>query len=116
MIVTLYGLIGKKESGVKRSCLHILIQLLSNLSGAYGLINDVAEEHGIKSQISPYSTILQMLSHKSIELKDYSLRFLNQMLEKCPDQAESCKFLAKLENMGVYQECKSISLIPDEDL
>jgi len=38
-----------------------------------------------------------------------TLTFLNWMLFKCPNDKKLCKFLARLENLGIYDELRTLA-------
>jgi hypothetical protein len=44
-----------------------------------------------------------------IELKVGVLTLINWMMFKCPSEKKLCKFLARLENMGVYDDLRSLA-------
>lgn len=44
-----------------------------------------------------------------VELKVKILTFINWMIFKCPNEKKLCKFLARLENLGMYDELRDLA-------
>ena len=49
------------------------------------------------------------MSINDLELRMNVLTLLNWLLFKCPTEKKRCKFLARLENMGVYDDLRSLA-------
>ena len=49
------------------------------------------------------------MSISDVDLKVKILTFINWMIFKCPSEKKLCKLLARLENLGIYDELRDLA-------
>jgi len=94
---------------VRKLVVTIFIGVCKCMKGAFDCINRAAVNVARRASQSPYSTLLSCLAASDLELKIGVLTLVNWMLFKCPSEKKLCKFLARLENMGVYDDLRALS-------
>jgi hypothetical protein len=63
---------------------------------------------------SPFTELVCSLSTKwELESRLTSLMLINAMIIKCPNEKKLASFLARLENIGLYDELRILSNIKD---
>jgi hypothetical protein len=79
------------------------------MKGSFECINKAAITTARRQNQSPFSTLTGCLTINDLELRIQVLTLINWMLFKCPSEKKLCKFLARLENMGVYDDLRSLA-------
>jgi len=61
---------------------------------------------------SPFTELIYSLNKKwEVELRYLALQLINCLIVKCPSDKKLSQFLARLENIGLYDELRSLSEI-----
>lgn len=94
---------------VKKLVVGIFVGLCKCMKDAFDCINKAAVNTARRANQSPYNTLLACLSLNDLELKIGVLTLINWILFKCPSEKKLCKFLARLENMGVYDDLRALA-------
>jgi hypothetical protein len=79
------------------------------MKGSFDVLNKAAVNSGRKANQSPYVTLLACLGINEIELRVKVLTLINWLLFKCSSDKKLCKFLARLENMGFYDDLRALA-------
>ena len=79
------------------------------MKNAYTYLNRAAVNTARRSSQSPYSTLLGCFSVPDLELRVQVLTLINWMLFKCPTEKKLCKFLSRMENMGIYDDLRALA-------
>lgn len=87
---------------MKKYTIGILCSLLRYMNGSFNMINKAAKNNAFSRNRSPYSSVVDALMLNEPDLKQNVLTFVNWMIFKCPSEKKMCKFLARLENLGLY--------------
>jgi hypothetical protein len=93
---------------VKIQALGFLFVICKYMPESFDYINIAAKNNAIKYGKTPFSNIIDSLSVNDLELKVNALTFINWMLFKCPTEKKMKKFLARLENLGLFEECQKL--------
>lgn len=94
---------------VRKIVVSIFIGLCKCMKGAFDFINKAAVNSARRSNNSPYSTLMACLAVTDLEMRIGVLTLINWLLFKCPSDKKNCKFLARLENMGVYDDLRALA-------
>lgn len=86
------------------------------MKGAFESVNKAAITTARSSNQSPFSQLTACLAVNDLELRISTLTLLNWLLFKCPNEKKLCKFLARLENMGVYDELRALAKEKNPDI
>jgi len=76
------------------------------MNTAYDNITKAAINNGRKNNRSPFILLITSMQTNDIELKIAILTLINWMFFKCPSEKKLCKFQARLENLGIYDELR----------
>ena len=79
------------------------------MQGAFDNINKAAINNSRRNNKSPYSVFLNALGYNDLDLKINVLTLINWMIFKCPSEKKLCKYLARLENIGIYDELRALA-------
>ena len=79
------------------------------MKGAYTYINKAAINTARRLNQSPYANILNALSTSDIEMKISILTLINWLIFKCPSEQKMAKFLARMENLGIYDDLRALA-------
>jgi hypothetical protein len=94
---------------VKKLVVSIFVGLCKCMKGAFDCINRAAVNTARRANQSPYATLIACLTLSDLELRINVLTLINWILFKCPSEKKLCKFLARLENMGVYDDLRALA-------
>ena len=100
---------GMNQYEVKKLVVNIFIGLCKCMKGSFECINKAAIITAKRANQSPYASLLACLSLNDLELRIGVLTLINWLLFKCTSNNKLCKFLARLENMGVYDDLRALS-------
>eukprot|EP00347_Sterkiella_histriomuscorum_P022668 403337606 len=112
LFTKLYEIIGNQQQNnvdIKKQTLGILIGLCKCMKGAFQCINKAAINCARRANQSPYATLLNSLSINDLELKINILTLINWLLFKCPSEQKMCKFLSRMENLGIYDDLRALA-------
>ena len=109
LFAKLYDILNISNTEVKKQALGILIGLCKCMRGAYDCINKAAINTARSKNQSPYANLLNSLAINDIDLKISILTVINWMLFKCPSEKKMCKFLSRMENLGIYDDLRSLA-------
>lgn len=102
--------IGPQQYEVRTLVVSIFIGLCKFMKNAFTYLNRSAVNTARRSSNSPYSTLLACFSVTTdLELRVQVLTLINWMLFKCPTEKKLCKFLSRLENMGIYDDLRALA-------
>ena len=87
--------------------LKIMINFLKNMDGGFTLVNHAAKISGESFQKSPYSKVVEQMTDPNFTKP--ILTFFNLMIFKATQESELFKFLACLENQGVFDKCRVLA-------
>jgi len=108
--VQLYDLVAHSEAEVRKQALHVFCGLAKAMEGAFTIIDRADVNNARRGNRSPYQKIVECLSNygpqEDMDLKVVTLTLLNWMIVKCPSEKKLCKFLSRLENLGIYDELR----------
>jgi hypothetical protein len=79
------------------------------MKGSFQCINKAAINTARRVNQSPYASLLNSLSINDIELKVNILTLINWLLFKCPSESKMCKFIARMENLGIYDDLRALA-------
>jgi hypothetical protein len=79
------------------------------MKGAFDCINRSAVNTARRTNSSPYSSLISCLALNDLDLKIGVLTLINWLLFKSPSEKKLCKFLSRLENMGVYDDLRALA-------
>ena len=79
------------------------------MTEGFDAINRTIVNMAKKFNSSPYVIILQGITFDDIDLKISIISFLNWMIFSCPSQKKLVKFLARLENLGIYDDLRELA-------
>lgn len=94
---------------VRKLVINIFISLCKCMKGSFDCINRAAVNTARRANQSPYSSLLACLALNDLELKIGVLTLINWLLFKCPSEKKLCKFLSRMENMGVYDDLRALA-------
>lgn len=82
-----------------------IIQKLSKGAYAFNLITKAATNQAHKSRKAPFDDLILSLSMTDLpQLRLATLAFINLIIYKAPSEKKKAQFLARLENLGLYDE------------
>ena len=71
---------------------------------------NAATNYAKRNNKSPFGEIINSLNKKwDTELRYVTLLLINCIIVKSPSEKKLSKFLARLENLGIYDELRSLS-------
>ena len=79
------------------------------MSEGFDAVNRTIVNMAKKFSSSSYVIILQGFTLDDIDLKIYIISFINWMIFTCPSQKKLAKFLARLENLGIYDDLRELA-------
>lgn len=100
---------GPSQFEVRSLVVSIYIGLCKFMKNAFTYLNRAAVNTARRSSQSPYSTLLGCFQVPDLELRVQVLTLINWMLFKCPTEKKLCKFLSRLENMGIYDDLRALA-------
>lgn len=114
LLIKLYDLVAHPETEVRKHVIQILCGLAKVMQGAFISIDRAAINNARRGNRSPYQKIVESLGQLNaqqddVDLKVITLTFINWMIFKCPSEKKLCKFLSRLENLGIYDELRALS-------
>ena len=109
LFIKLFELINHSFPDIKKQILGIFIGLIKCMPGSYDSINKAAINNAKRNNRSPYAVLLNALSYNDSDLKINVLTFINWMMFKCPSEKKLAKFIARLENLGIYDEMRALA-------
>lgn len=112
ILIIMWEQINSKNAQVKRLALNNFIQMASQEQGTtgFGYILKAASNYARRQGKSPYSELVNCLNVKEkIEVRFLALQLINCLIVKSPSEKKTSQFLARLENIGLYNELTSLS-------
>ena len=74
-------------------------------ANAFNLVTKAATNQANKSNKAPYDELITSLSNSSNpQLQYFTLTLINLIIYKAPSEKKKAQFLARLENLGLYDE------------
>ena len=78
-------------------------------------IRKAAENYAQRHHKSPFTELIHSLNRVwDKEVRISALQLINGLIVKCPTEKKLAKFLAHLENIGLYEELRSLSEIKND--
>ena len=65
---------------------------------------------------TPFSEVIDVLKATELELTIATIDIILAMIKNAPNEKKLCNFLARLENLGIYDPLQSISMITNQTL
>ena len=103
----LYLFMSHRNHGIRAGACQMFNQILAKLSRGtvgYNLITKAAINQAQGSNRAPFDELIESLSMNSLELRVEVLTLINLIVYISPSQRKKAQFLARLENMGLYDE------------
>ena len=79
------------------------------MKGGFDCINKAAINTARRANVSPYANLLNSLQTQNLELKINILTLINWMIFKCPTEKKLCKFISRMENLGIYDDLRALA-------
>ena len=110
LFIRLWEMVHYNNIEVRKQLLGIFIGLCKIMHGAYERINKASIINARSNNRSPFAILLNSLNQNNdVELKVNVLTLINWMMFKCPSEKKLCKFIARLENIGIYDELRLLA-------
>ena len=116
LISKLFDLTNHQSVEVKKQALGILIGLCKCMKSAFQCINKAAINTARRVNQSPYANLLNSLGLPDIDLKINILTLINWMMFKCPSERKMAKFIARMENLGIYDDLRALAKEKNQEL
>lgn len=103
----LYLFMSHRNHGIRAGACQMFNHILQKLSRGtvgYNLITKAAINQAQGSNRAPFDELIESLSMQSLELRVEVLTLINLIVYISPSQKKKAQFLARLENMGLYDE------------
>ena len=103
----LYLFMSHRNHEIRAGACQMFNQILAKLSRGtvgYNLITKAAINQAQGSNRAPFDELIESLSMNSLELRVEVLTLINLIVYISPSQKKKAQFLARLENMGLYDE------------
>ena len=116
LFTNLYEKMDSPNSRLRFQTHNIFVWLCRTLStGSFHIIMNAATNYAKRNNKSPFGEIINSLNKKwDTELRYVTLLLINCIIVKSPSEKKLSKFLARLENLGIYDELRSLSQEKDE--
>jgi len=85
-----------------------ILQKLSRGSIGYNLLTKAATHHAQGSNRTAFDELVESLSWKEVQLRVQVLKLINLLIYTAPSEKKKAQFLARLENLGLYDEMRKI--------
>ena len=109
LFTRLYDLVSSPAGEVRKHVLGIMIGLCKCMRGAFHCVNKAAINTARRANQSPYASLLNCLSAQDVDLRINALTLINWLVFKCPSERKAAKFLARLENLGVFDDLRQLA-------
>ena len=111
LFTNLYEKMDSQQQRVRYQTLMVLIWFCQNVSqNAFQIIMKSATNFARRNNKSPFVELIQSLNkHWDTEVRFFALLLINQLIVKAPSEKQMAKFLARLENLGLYDELRSLA-------
>lgn len=94
--------------------LQCFVTLSQKLGPSTMLIVKTATNFARRNNRSPFTELVHSLNLKwDVETRFYALQLINSLIVRCPSEKKIAQFVARLENIGLYDELRSLSQIKD---
>lgn len=81
----------------------------------YNYILKAAQNYAKQMNKSPFTELIYSMNKTwETKVRARALELINALIVKCPSEKKLAKFLAHLENIGLYEELRSLSEIKNE--
>ena len=104
----LYQFMDNEQPKLRELAALMFVKIISKIpKGAYAfnLITKAATNQAQKSNKAPYDELICSLSNTANPQLQYNtLNFINLIIYKAPSEKKKAQFLARLENLGLYDE------------
>ena len=109
LFTKLFDMSNSHSEEVKKLVLGIFIGLCKCMKGGFDCINKAAINTARRANVSPYANLLNSLQTQNLELKINILTLINWMIFKCPNEKKLCKFISRMENLGIYDDLRALA-------
>ena len=111
LFTNIYEKMDSQQQRVRYQTLMIFVWLCQNISqNSFQIIMKAATNMARRNNKSPFVELIQSLNKVwDTELRFFALLLINQLIVKAPSEKTLAKFLARLENLGLYDELRSLA-------
>ena len=111
LFTNLYEKMDSQNQRIRYQTHMVFVWLCQSLSsGAFQIIMKAATNFARRNNKSPFVELIISLNKKwDTELRYVTLLLINCIIVKSPSEKKLSKFLARLENLGLYDELRSLS-------
>ena len=111
LFTSLYEKMDSQNQRIRYQTHMVFVWLCQSLaSGAFQIIMKAATNYARRNNKSPFVELIISLNKKwDTELRYVTLLLINCIIVKSPSEKKLAKFLARLENLGLYDELRSLA-------
>ena len=111
IFTNIYEKMDSQQQRVRYQTLMIFVWLCQNISqNSFQIIMKAGTNMARRNNKSPFVELIQSLNKVwDTELRFFALLLINQLIVKAPSEKTLAKFLARLENLGLYDELRSLA-------
>ena len=111
LFTNLYEKMDSQNQRLRYQTHNVFVWLCRTLtSGSFHIIMNAATNFAKRNNKSPFVELINSLNKKwDTELRYVTLLLINCIIVKSPSEKKLSKFLARLENLGIYDELRSLS-------
>jgi len=111
LFTNLYEKMDSQNQRIRYQTHMVFVWLCQHISsGAFQIIMKAATNFARRHNKSPFVELIISLNKKwDTELRYVTLLLINCIIVKCPSEKKIAAFLARLENLGLYDELRSLA-------
>lgn len=114
LYLNLWEKVNENNKQVRQMALQCFVTLSQKLGPSTMLIVKTATNFARRNNRSPFTELVHSLNLKwDVETRFYALQLINSLIVRCPSEKKIAQFVARLENIGLYDELRSLSQIKD---
>ena len=113
LFTQIYEQMDSRDKHIRRKALMVFISLCASLdSSAFQIVMQAAKNCARRSDKSPLEELVVSLNRKwDLEVRHAALLLINCIIVKSPSEKSRAKFIACLENLGLYDELRSMATV-----
>ena len=113
LFTQIYEQMDSRDGLVRRKTHEVFISLCASLGcSAFGIITQAAKNCASRANKTPLAELVVSLNRKwDIEVRHTALLLINCIIVKSPGEKGRAKFVARLENLGLYDELRSLATV-----
>jgi hypothetical protein len=112
LILQLYEKVSDSNQKSRYLALQLFVMLCQAMNtSCFAYITKAATNFARRQNKSPFVELIYSLNKKwDVELRHLAIQLINCLIVKCSSEKKVAQFLARLENIGLYDELMSLSL------